>query len=88
MTVLPTLLYNKFRTAILQDINVEPIVYANSTNICYKDLNASVVPPVTVYFIAADVHLSKDNVIWSRGEGISCLAFRPTTLEMWPRPTS
>ncbi|XP_055814424.1 aspartic proteinase CDR1-like [Solanum dulcamara] len=78
LTVLPTLLYNQVKTTISQAINVEPLVNENSTNICYKDLNAFDVPPVTMHFIAADVPLSKDNIIWPAGQGIWCLAFRPT----------
>ncbi|KAK4738372.1 hypothetical protein R3W88_002069 [Solanum pinnatisectum] len=31
-----------------------------------------------MHFIAADVPLSKENIIWPTGQGIWCLAFRPT----------
>ncbi|KAK6804171.1 hypothetical protein RDI58_001955 [Solanum bulbocastanum] len=78
LTSLPTQLYNQVETAIIQAINVEPFFKENSTNPCYKDLSGSDVPPVTMHFIAADLPLSKENIIWPTGQGIWCLAFRPT----------
>ncbi|XP_055814423.1 aspartic proteinase CDR1-like [Solanum dulcamara] len=76
MTVLPTSFYSQIKTTFIQAIDAEPLVYENSISLCYKDL--TVVPSVTMHFIAVDLPLSKDNIMFPKGEGIWCLAFRPT----------
>ncbi|KAH0730991.1 hypothetical protein KY289_002179 [Solanum tuberosum] len=78
MTVLPTSFYNQIKTAFIQAIDAEPLVYENNSTsqLCYEDLIA--VPSVTMHFIAAELPLSKDNIMFPKGQGIWCLAFRPT----------
>ncbi|MCD9638917.1 hypothetical protein HAX54_023090 [Datura stramonium] len=64
LTALPTIFYYQLKAVIKQAIKIEPLVDDNSTTLCYKDLEAVDVPPVTVHFIAADLSLSIDNLIF------------------------
>ncbi|MCD7452713.1 hypothetical protein HAX54_017932 [Datura stramonium] len=56
LTALPTIFYCQLKAVIKQAIKIRPLVDDNSTTLCYKDLEAVDVPPVTVHFITQPIY--------------------------------
>ncbi|XP_009596924.1 aspartic proteinase CDR1-like [Nicotiana tabacum] len=82
-TFLPTWLYNQLILVVRQAIHVEPVVDggSSSTVLCYRALNSTDVPPITMHLLGADLPLSVENIMHPDPQGYQCLAFRPTENE-------
>nr|XP_016486880.1 PREDICTED: aspartic proteinase CDR1-like [Nicotiana tabacum] len=79
-TFLAAPFYNQFDTLVREAIKVEPWDDNSSSglSLCYKDLKGTDIPPMTLYFIGADVLLSGENIMPPilNSSRIQCLAFK------------